>query len=157
MTSYKKHDVFNGFLVPSSGYIKKFVVLDTGFKLTIPKNKNLLDYINYDIGYNNLIPFFTLVLIKRLQEPIDIGTYFFYFKNDKIEVEYTFKTNPNFEKIDLLTVKEKNIINIRSEINTLKLNDNLYSIANSNYKVDNEDEFFTYLATVLIELDPLDN
>ena len=159
MTSYKKHDVFNGFLIPSSGYIKKFVVLDTGFKLTIPKNKNLLDYINYDIGYNNLIPFFTLVLIKRLKEPVDIGTLYFYFKNDKIEVEYTFKMNSNFEKIDLLTVKEKDIINIRSEINTLKLNDNdnLYSISNSNYKVDNEGEFYTYLATILIELDPLDD
>ena len=159
MTSYKKHDVFNGFLIPSSGYIKKFVNLDTGFKLTIPKNKNLLDYINYDIGYNNLIPFFTLVLIKRLKEPVDIGTLYFYFKNDKIEVEYTFKMNPNFEKIDLLTVKEKDIINIRSEINTLKLNDNdnLYSIANSNYKVDNEGEFYTYLATILIELGPLDD
>ena len=159
MTSYKKHDVFNGFLIPSSGYIKKFVVLDTGFKLTIPKNKNLLDYINYDIGYNNLIPFFTLVLIKRLKEPVDIGTLYFYFKNDKIDVEYTFKMNPNFEKIDLLTVKEKDVINIRSEINTLKLNDNdnLYSIANSNYKVDNEGEFYTYLATILIELGPLDD
>ena len=67
--------------------------------------------------------------------------------------------NPNFEKIDLFTVKEKDIINIRSEINTLKLNDNdnLYSIENSNYKVVNETEFYTYLATILIELDPLDD
>ena len=106
MTSYKKHDVFNGFLVPSNGKIKKFTVLDTGLKLNIPKNKDILDYI-YDIGYNKTIPLFTLVLIKRLQEPIDIGTYFFHFINDKIKVEYTFKLNPNFEKTDLINVKEK--------------------------------------------------
>ena len=155
MTSYKKHDVFNGFLVPSSGKIKKFTVLDTGLKLNIPKNKDILDYI-YDIGYNKTIPLFTLVLIKRSQEPIDIGTYFFYFINDKIKVEYTFKLNPNFEKTDLINVKEKDIINIRSEFSTLKLgNNNLYSLSNLNYKLVNEVEFYTYLATVLIELDPL--
>ena len=79
MNSYKKHDVFSGFLVPSSGYIKSFIVLDTGLKLNIPKNKNILDYI-YDIGYNKTIPLFTLVLIKRLKEPIDVGTYFFILK-----------------------------------------------------------------------------
>ena len=141
MNSYKKHDVFSGFLVPSSGYIKSFIVLDTGLKLNIPKNKNILDYI-HDIGYNKTIPLFTLVLIKRLEEPIDIGTYFFYFKNDKIEIGYTFKLNPNFEKIDLIAVKEKDIINIRSEFSTLKLSDNnLHSLSNSNYKVVNEAEF----------------
>ena len=157
MTSYKKHDVFNGFLVPSNGKIKKFTVLDTGLKLNIPKNKDILDYI-YDIGYNKTIPLFTLVLIKRSQEPIDIGTYFFYFINDKIKVEYTFKLNPNFEKTDLINVKEKDIINIKSEFSTLKLSDNnLYSLSNLNYKLVNEAEFYTYLATVLIELDPLDD
>ena len=157
MNSYKKHDVFSGFLVPSSGYIKSFIVLDTGLKLNIPKNKNILDYI-HDIGYNKTIPLFTLVLIKRLEEPIDIGTYFFYFKNDKIEIEYTFKLNPNFEKIDLIAIKEKDVINIRSEFSTLKLSDNnLHSLSNSTYKVVNEAEFYTYLATVLIELDPLDD
>ena len=157
MTSYKNHDIFNGFLVPSNGKIKKFTVLDTGLKLNIPKNKDILDYI-YDIGYNKTIPLFTLVLIKRSQEPIDIGTYFFYFINDKIKVEYTFKLNPNFEKTDLINVKEKDIINIRSEFSTLKLSDNnLYSLSNLNYKLVNEAEFYTYLATVLIELDPLDD
>ena len=157
MESYKKHDVFNGFFIPSSGYIKSFVVLDTGLKLNIPKNKNILDYI-VDIGYNKTIPLFTLVLIKRSEEPIDIGTLFFYFKNNKLEVDYTFKLNPNFKKIDLIAVKEKDIINIRSEFSTLKLSDNnLYSLENLNYKVVNEAEFYTYLATVFIELDPLDN
>ena len=92
---YKKHDMFNGFLVPSSGYIKKFVVLDTGLKFNFPENKNVLEYIISDIGYNNLIPLFTFVLIRHKQEPVDIGTLYFYFVdnriNDVIQTEKSFK------------------------------------------------------------------
>ena len=43
VTSYKKHDVFNGFLVPSSGYIKDVVFLDTGLKFNVEKIKSTLD------------------------------------------------------------------------------------------------------------------
>ena len=76
MTSYKKHDVFNGFLVPSSGKIKKFDVLVTGLKIFFHDN-NLSDYVN-TIGEDNLIRLFTLVLIKKNQTPVDIGTLFFF-------------------------------------------------------------------------------
>ena len=76
MTSYKKHDVFNGFLVPSSGKIKKFDVLVTGLKIFFHDN-NLSDYAN-TIGEDNLIRLFTLVLIKKNQTPVDIGTLFFF-------------------------------------------------------------------------------
>ena len=37
VSTYKKHDVFNGILVPTDGYIKKFVVLDTGVKFNVEK------------------------------------------------------------------------------------------------------------------------
>ena len=30
--SYRKHDIYNGFLMPHSGYIKRFVLEDTGYK-----------------------------------------------------------------------------------------------------------------------------
>ena len=76
MTSYKKHDVFNGFLVPSSGKIKKFDVLVTGLKIFF-HDDNLNDYVN-TIGEDNLIQLFTLVLIKKNQAPVDIGTLFFF-------------------------------------------------------------------------------
>ena len=66
-------------MIPSSGYIKSFVVLDTGIRLNLPKDRDILDYIVYDIGYNKTIPLFTLVLIRHLQEPEDIGTLYFYF------------------------------------------------------------------------------
>ena len=162
MASYKKYDMFSGFLIPSSGYIRKFTVLDTGLNLNLPVNKEILDFIVYDIGYNKPIALFTLVLIRHLKEPVDIGTLYFYFtdyyKDDATATEHTFKFNPNYEEEDLRTVESKDIINIRSEFNTIRLSENVYTASNRNYPVDNKlNDFFTYLATVLIELDPLEN
>ena len=158
--SYKKHDMFSGFLVPSNGYIKKITVLETGIRLNLPENRDILDYIFYDIGYNTTIPLFTFVLISYLEEPKDIGTLYFYFtelfKNDQTKRNYTFKFNPNFKKKDLITVKTRDIINIRSEYNSIKLSENSYLLSNSNYNIDINDSF-TYLLTFLIELDPLEN
>ena len=76
MVSYKKHDMFNGFLVPSSGRIKKFTVLDTGMKFFF-NEANLNDFVD-KIGVDKPIRFFTLVSIKQNQAPVDIGTLFFF-------------------------------------------------------------------------------
>ena len=160
METYKKHDMFSGFLIPSSGYIKKFVVLDTGFKLNTQKNRNFLDFIVYDIGYNTHIPLFTLVLIRQDKDPIDIGTLYFYFIDynvgDTALRGEVFKFNPDFEEKTLRTIEAKDIINIRSELNTINLGENRVFTAKPNYKATSID-FFTYLATVLIELDPLED
>ena len=156
-----KHDMFNGFLVPSSGYIKKFVVLDTGLKFNFPENKNVLEYIISDIGYNNLIPLFTFVLIRHKQEPVDIGTLYFYFVDngidDVIQTEKSFKFNPNFEEETIRTVGAKDIINIRSDFNSVKLDGKRVISSDDNYILDYVSDFYTYLATVLIELDPLED
>ena len=161
MTLYKKHDVFNGFLVPSSGKIKKFDVLVTGLKIFFHDN-NLSDYVN-TIGEDNLIRLFTLVLIKKNQAPVDIGTLFFSFKRNnynhafnranKIGVDYVFKyTDP----LNVVSVEQKDIINIRTEFDTVNGNKKVSVLEEINYNLGYfEDEFFTYLATVLIELDPL--
>ena len=158
---YKKHDMFNGFLVPSSGYIKKFVVLDTGLKFNFPENKNVSEYIISDIGYNNLIPLFTFVLIRHKQEPVDIGTLYFYFVDngivDVIQTENSFKFNPNFEEETLCTVGAKDIINIRSDFNSVKLDGKRVISSDDNYNLDSVSEYYTYLVNVLIELDPLDD
>ena len=158
---YKKHDMFNGFLVPSSGYIKKFVVLDTGLKFNFPENKNVSEYIISDIGYNNLIPLFTFVLIRHKQEPVDIGTLYFYFVDngidDVIQTEKSFKFNPNFEEETLCTVGTKDIINIRSDFNSVKLDGKRVISSDDNYNLDSVSEYYTYLVNVLIELDPLDD
>ena len=160
MNSYKKHDIFSGFLIPSSGYIKKFVVLTTGVKMNAPKDREVLDFIVYDIGLNNLIPLFTLVLIREAQEPVDVGTLYFFFIDYGLgnsgERDEVFKFNPDFEEKTLRTVGAKDIINIRSELNTIKLGEDRIFSATPNYKMTTLD-FFTYLATVLIELDPLDD
>ena len=158
---YKKHDMFNGFLVPSSGYIKKIVVLDTGLKFNFPENKNVSEYIISDIGYNNLIPLFTFVLIRHKQEPVDIGTLYFYFVDngivDVIQTEKSFKFNPNFEEETLCTVGTKDIINIRSDFNSVKLDGKRVISSDDNYNLDSVSEYYTYLVNVLIELDPLDD
>ena len=163
MTSYKKHDVFNGFLVPSSGKIKKFDVLVTGLKIFFHDN-NLSDYVN-TIGEDNLIQLFTLVLIKKNQAPADIGTLFFSFKRNnynhafnranKIGVDYVFKYK---DPLNVVSVEQKDIINIRTEFNMDAGIKKVSVLEEINYNLGYfEDEFFTYLATVLIELDPLDD
>ena len=161
-TSYKKHDVFSGFLVPSSGYIKNVAFTQTGLKFNVEKIKSTLDFIADDMGLNKDHPLFSLVLIRGSGALIDIGILYFQFKYEKIEgkikVIENFKFNPNFEEEDLRTVNANDIINIRSEFDTFKNNNFRITIENQNYRLEDlENEFYTYLATVLIELDPLDN
>ena len=161
-TSYKKHDVFSGFLVPSSCYIKNVAFTQTGLKFNVEKIKSTLDFIADDMGLNKDHPLFSLVLIRGSGALIDIGILYFQFKYEKIEgkikVIENFKFNPNFEEEDLRTVNANDIINIRSEFDTFKNNNFRLTIENQNYKLEDlENEFYTYLATVLIELDPLDN
>ena len=162
-TSYKKHDVFSGFLVPSSGYIKNVAFTQTGLKFNVEKIKSTLDFIADDMGLNKEHPLFSLVLIKKNWGAlIDIGILYFQFEyrkiEGKIEVIENFKFNPNFEEKDLRTVNTNDIINIRSEFDTFKNNNFRITIENQNYRLEDlENEFYTYLTTVLIELDPLDD
>ena len=84
-----------------------------------------------------------------------IGTLFFYFVFDEIR-DYTFKFNPVFDEKTIRTVKAKDIINIRTQYNSDQSGRNVYSLTTKSYNFAQND-FFTYLATVLIELDPLDD
>ena len=158
MNSYKKHDIFNGFMIPSSGYIKKFILLNTGLKFNAKQNRELDEFVIYDLGLNNHVPLFTLVLIRNYQKPIDMGTLYFYFVDYSFdrrgEIKYVFKFNPDFEEKTLRTVGARDIINIRSEFDSIDITGYRIMLANSNYNFVSTD-FFTYLATVLIELDPL--
>ena len=161
-TSYKKHDVFSGFLVPSSGYIKNVAFTQTGLKFNVEKIKSTLDFIADDMGLNKDHPLFSVVLIRRSGALIDIGILYFQFEyrkiEGKIEVIQNFRFNPNFKEKDLRTVNANDIINIRSEFDTFKNNNFRITIENQNYRLEDlENEFYTYLATLLIELDPLDD
>ena len=153
--TYEKHDNYNGFLIPQSGYIKSFTLLDTGIILNLPENTELLDHIANNLRYNKTIPFFTLVLIRHLEDEVNIGTLFFYFVYGEVR-EYTFRFNPAFDEKTIRTVKAKDIINIRTQYNSEQLSKNSYALTSKSYNFVQND-FFTYLATVLIELDPLDD
>ena len=160
---FKRHDMFNGFLVPGSGRIKKIEVLETGLKLNTPDLTTSSDFIVYDLGLKRSFPMFTLVLIRHEQEPLDIGTLYFHFDTrfsntfDDLVIVKNFKFNPVFEEEILRIVEAKDIINIRSEFDTEKINKYRVFIETKGYNLKNVDnEFFTYLATILIELDPLE-
>ena len=157
----KNHDMFNGFLVPGSGRIKKFVVFNTGLKFNTTKVRSITDYINNVLGINSTFPIFTLVLIRKNGETVDVGALYINFGYDAggaLSIDYDFKFNPNFEEETLRIVEAKDIINIRSEFNSEKLDNHRIFIQTKSYNLKNVDnEFFTYLATVLIELDPLDD
>ena len=161
-TSYKKHDVFSGFLVPSSGYIKNVAFTQTGLKFNAEKIKSTLEFVVDDMGLNKDYPLFSLVLIRKSGALIDIGILYFQFEYEKIEgkikVIQNFRFNPNFEEEDLRTVNANDIINIRSEFDTFKNNNFRIIIENQNYRLEDlENEFYTYFATVLIELDLLED
>ena len=158
-----QNNKFNGFLVPGSGRIKKFILLETGLKINTPELKTFLDFVNFDFGLKKSFPMFTLVLIRHEQEPLDIGTLYFHFETrfsntfDDIIIKQSFKFNSNFEEEILRIVEAKDIINIRSEFSNLTLNNQFRTFTQTKgYNLKNiDDDFFTYLATVLIELDPL--
>ena len=158
-----QNNKFNGFLVPGSGRIKKFILLETGLKINTPELKTFLNFVNFDFGLKKSFPMFTLVLIRHEQEPLDIGTLYFHFETrfsntfDDIIIKQSFKFNSNFEEEILRTVEAKDIINIRSEFSNLTLNKQFRTFTQTKgYNLKNiDDDFFTYLATVLIELDLL--
>ena len=139
-TSYKKHDVFSGFLVPSSGYIKNVAFTQTGLKFNAEKIKSTLEFVVDDMGLNKDYPLFSLVLIRKSGALIDIGILYFQFEYEKIEgkikVIQNFRFNPNFEEEDLRTVNANDIINIRSEFDTFKNNNFRIIIENQNYRLE---------------------
>ena len=162
MTSYKKHDMFNGFLVPRKGKLKKFTVLVTGLKFNVDKNKSFANLIS-DLGENKPFPLLTLVLIRLNKEPIDLGTLYFSFVNFEIknfyvyfDIEHDFKYKNPFVGKDIY-FEENDIINIRSEYDSFKVSKyRLFKTNIEHYNLNNvDDEFYTYLASVLIELDSL--
>ena len=65
--------------------------------------------------------------------------------------------NPNFEEETIRTVGAKDIINIRSDFNSVKLDGKRVISSDDNYNLDYVSDFYTYLTTVLIELDPLED
>ena len=126
-----------------------------------------LIFIEKTFGFNVPVPLFTLVLFKIGGQRVDLGTLniIFDFRRNALQemeliTEYSFTSNlPN--GLEAYKINMKDIINIRSELsNTFDVeNPHFYNSINKRNYVINRDnftnEFYTYLATILIELDPL--
>ena len=162
--SYKKHNGYNGFLVPYYGYIKGFEIEIPGLKFSSNTHTNLL---NFERSLENTsFPVFSLFSVERSNLFYEIGflEIEFYFSGKTLLCNKKFHTKAPKDK---LRVDKGSILNIRSEINTANLLEQYkYAIQtkcessiNSDYFPINDvvNEFYTYLATILIELDPLDN
>ena len=171
--------MFNGFLMPYSGYIKSFVLKDFGLKFLPPPPEELtLGFIEDVIGINVPLPLFTLVLITDTNI-IDLGTLNILFGRGDLKPYYSFTSNLPSELKDY-KINVKNILNIRSEITTsfpetrrgadaLIIGrhfymDYIHSNPESNYVdepfkyygINEDDAYLTYFATILIELDPFE-
>ena len=168
-----KTEVFNGFLMPHSGYIKKFVLEDFGLKIYY--TDNIISHIRKEYSFADPVPYFTLIVLKTNGEIEELGVFYIRFvissyeKPMKINYGYFFyKTIPGKESYK---INKHDILNIRSELTTTK-NENLNvfyfdRVFSARETLDKrsidfkskylDDDFFTYLATVLIELDPLDD
>ena len=157
--SYKKHDVYNGFLMPWRGHIKRFVLEAPGFKFSSDKYANL---INFRRSLDDItIPAFTLVCVDTANLVYDLGALLIHFKfyGKELSVRHTLNTIFPLEKRRLF---EGDILNIRSEINTTNLSGRYKYVKGSTHNSikyfpidDIVNEFYAYLATILIELDPL--
>ena len=160
MNSYKEHDIYSGFVVPSNGYIKKFVLFSTGIKINGPKDKDYADLIS-DIGINKPFPVLKLVLFRNGALPpsfIDIGTLYFFFRSNLINTfDEVFKFNPDVDEKTLRTIRTKDVINIRSDFDSIHISEKRISFLKNIMIPIGDDEFHTYNASILIELDPIDD
>ena len=162
--SYNKHNAYNGFLVPYYGYIKSFEIEIPGVKLSSNKYNNLLDFERS--LENTSFPVFSLYGIDRFNLIHEIGilSIEFYFSGQILFCNKKFVT---YALKDKLRVEKGEILNIRSEIQTANLLEQykyaiitkcVFADTDEYYPINDVDnEFFTYLVTILIELDPLDN
>ena len=177
--SYSRHNIYNGFLMPHSGYIKRFVIEDFGLKFNI-RIDGIIDGDNPLSSFR--VPLFSLVVLKNNESNkiVNLGSIYIDLKNTQLDGklneiiaekrEYFFVPRVvDFEKYKINT---KDVLNIRSDFSSASSGESLNIIRKRNYKFydpDNieDDEkdfewvdymnkrFFTYLATILIELDPL--
>ena len=157
-----KHNRYNGFLVPYYGYIKSFEIEIPGLKFSSNTHFNLNDFERS--LENKIFRVFSLWSFDRINLSYEIGffTIEFYFSEKTLNCRKKFITKAPKDK---LRVDKGEILNIKSEIQTANLLEQYkYAIRTKCKFLDNDmyypindvvNEFFTYLVTILIELDPL--
>ena len=157
-----KHNIYNGFLVPYFGYIKSFETEIPGLKFSSNTHFNLNDFERS--LENKIFRVFSLWSFDRINLSYEIGflTIEFYFSEKTLNCRKKFITKAPKDKI---RVDRGDILNIKSEIQTANLSEQYkYAIKTGCNAFDTDmyypindvvNEFFTYLVTILIELDPL--
>ena len=163
--SYKKHDVYNGFFMPHNGYIKRLEIDIPGLKFSSNTHANLFDFKRS--LENKSFPVFSLVSIERANLLYEIGflEIEFYFSGKILLCKQKLQTKDPSGKIQ---VPKGTVLNIKSLINTANLTEQYKYAVQTNCKSiyinddyfpinDVANEFYTYLVTILIELDPLDD
>ena len=158
LKSYKKHDMFNGFLIPHGGRIKRFEVEVIGLKFRGDKYNDFDTFIKETYGFDVPIPLFSLVLIKEHNtklEIVELGKLNVIYPSSGLAI-YSFISNLP-DGVDKYKLELIDILNIRTEINTTDQGEAAtYTTWKRGHHLDSvEEEFFTYLVTILIELDPL--
>ena len=134
--------MYNGFLMPQIGYIKRFEFEDLGLK-----------FVKEKIELNTPIPLFTLVLIKDVYfklEVVDLVTINLTLSGDRdvVDLQRPFHSTTSNLKGELSEYKinMRDILNIRSEFNS-KPNeyDNVLSFSRRDYRIfDLDNEFYTF-------------
>ena len=152
--------VNNGFLMPHSGYIKRFVMKIPGLKFDPSRSINAIDLLRDSGLLGTPIPLFTLVVLKEGEnDATDLATLNIILNttdpnDDVLKDEYTLVSHVagGIEKYKL---EAKNVLNIRSGFGAP-------TVASANPPIWDKEgvlatgfDTFTYLATILLELDPL--
>ena len=143
--------------MPHSGYIKRFVVKTPGLKFFSPRAIKIKDLLQNNGFLGATIPLFTLVVLKEGEnDAIDLATLNIILNtvdpnDDTLKDEYVLVSHVA-EGIEKYELEAKNVLNIRSEFGVL----NSRTVWEKEYNIeDPQTKFFTYLATILLELDPL--
>ena len=116
--SFQKHGLYNGFLMPYDGYIKRFVMEVPGLKFSSDKYTNPIDFERSLDGSS--FHLFTLVSVDKINLVHEIGGLLvdFDFYGGRLRSKYWF--NPLYP-LDKEKFQKGYILNIRSEINTANL------------------------------------
>ena len=143
--------------MPWRGHIKHFVLEAPGFKFSTDKYTNLTDLRSLD---DVIIHAFTLVCVDTANLVYDLGALLihFHFLGKDMYVKHTFNPIAQLERRMFF----EGVLNIRSEINTANLSGRYKYVEGSTYNSsiyfpidDIVNEFYAYLITILIELEPL--
>ena len=167
-------DKLNGFLVPANGVLKHFVTFSSGLVLDVPGVKSARELVNNhkpitDLygSKDSLLKLFTLMKIEQEGEEEELGGIYFRLTNVRVYGEKNYRATNTFkfiiaenfknkEENFICSVNQGDIINIRSEYEETKADDDTKPYAsilvrsknNPVIKFDIKELFSLHLATL---------